>query len=256
MLRRIAIGAVLAVVLVSGHCVAAFAAVAGGVSCSSWWGDGTEQCTFDMTISGDIDASTVADVAQLFDAAADEPRLMGEMIKIDSPGGNIDAAMKIGRMFREHHHFLTVDRGSRCASACVMILVGAVAREVGGLVGIHRPYTTDLNMSPSDVERAYGSLLTRMRNYLREMNVSEGLVDAMLAVPPDRMRYLSKSELVAYGLTPTDPVWQETVDLGEARKWHLGRLEYMRRKQIVDAECGNAPDGYISCLTRTMEGKR
>ena len=59
-------------------------------------------------------------------------------ISIDSPGGSIDEAMKIGQLLRNRELAVEVADSGECVSACVLILAGAVHRLPNDRVGIHR----------------------------------------------------------------------------------------------------------------------
>jgi hypothetical protein len=100
------------------------------------------------------------------------------------------------------------------------------------------------------VLRTYGALLVDIRAYLREMNVSEQLADAMLAIEPERMHVLTGSELRRYGLAGVDPAEQqrrairnEALDVEEANKLGLDRMEYTRRKSLGESICAYGPTG-------------
>src|SRR5262245_29420016 len=84
-------------------------------------------------------------------------------------------------------------------------------------------------------------MLQEIRSYLREMNVSEQLADAMLRIEPAKFRLLYDATLIRYGLTATDPIEQETRDLQDAKSSGLSRQEYMRRRSIAGRMC---PSGY------------
>jgi len=149
--------------------------------------------------------------------------------------------MAIGRMFRKQDAWLMVD--SVCISACVLILAGAVDRQIGTAeVGIHRPYfgtTPDKLVKTDQVKQAYLRMLQDMRSYLREMDIPQRLADDMLAVEPERVHILSKAELTEYRLAGVDPAEQqrraiekEARDVDEANQLGLDRKEYTRRKSL------------------------
>jgi hypothetical protein len=160
---------------------------------------------------------------------------------INSLGGNVVAAIAIGRILRTARLSISIPKGMECTSACLFILAGAVTRNYGGKVGIHRPYFNISKGSrpvrPEDVRAGYADLLQTIRAYLREMNVSEQLATDMLAVEPVNVRYLSYDELKKYGLGWHDPVEQETLELREAQSLGLERREYIRRQALEKARC-------------------
>ena len=135
-----------------------------------------------IDIDGVIDDSTVKSVNSLFDQWHERTtKVQAGSIKCDerfdfsaygvhyginSPGGSVSAAMAIGRRFRKERAWLGVN-GS-CISACVLILAGAVDRQIGksGVVGIHRPYlafTAQQNPTSDQIKRDYGAMLEDLR---------------------------------------------------------------------------------------------
>jgi hypothetical protein len=204
-----------------------------------------EWCGFPIKLVGEIDSGTVIKVQRLLEersgwVGSRKPEEAGELI-VDSTGGNVAAAIAIGRMLRVARMPISIPKGQQCISACVLVLAGAVTRNYGGRVGIHRPYFDLSNklrpLQPNEVRLGYADLLQTIRTYLREMNVSERLADDMLAIDPVNVRYLQYDELEQYGLKWHDPVEQETLDLQEAQSLGLDRREYIRRQAIEQMKC-------------------
>jgi ATP-dependent protease ClpP protease subunit len=251
----------MALVVVSAQPALGGAIVTGGVGCDANSGGlcfpgHSCECQFALKIDGDIDAATAQKVQRLFDDRRKQwAKIAGERFEINSRGGDIIAAMAIGRLFRREQAFLMVDDGNACISACVLILAGAVDRLVAqsSKIGIHRPYlmtTPQSQLTADQVKQAYGMMLADVRAYLREMNVSERLADAMLAIEPENMHELTGAELSRYGLSGVDPAEQqrrairnEALDVEEANKLGLDRREYTRRKALGEAICVYTPAG-------------
>ena len=73
---------------------------------------------------------------------------------LNSPGGDVSEALRIGRLLKSVYANVFVGPESGpCASACFIIFVSAVQRDsLDGLVGIHRPYVSPnrlASVSPS-----------------------------------------------------------------------------------------------------------
>jgi hypothetical protein len=222
---------------------------------------------FIVRVNGEIDANTADQVGKLLEESrewtAKQRHPTHKELKIDSPGGNLAASMAIGRMMRKERIWLLIPRGGKCVSACTMILAGAAVRMLSaGKVGIHRPYfdlsADSLPPTPAGLRIIYEQMLRDMREYLREMNVSERLADDMLKVDPADVRYLSYDEMVGYGLTGYDPVERETIDLQEAHALGLDRREYMRRDALRLIICAHIRDydKNIACHQRVMKSGR
>jgi ATP-dependent protease ClpP protease subunit len=254
--------------LMLGHqeVLAAPARVEGRVKC--YKSVGNNECYFTIWLTGEIDSSTVNDVKQVLDrrqvwVAAEKEEIglgpgLGHEFYIDSPGGNLAAAIAIGRMIRKERLTLVITKGHECVSACVMVLAGAAHRGIYGRVGIHRPFF-ELSigsepMTPDKVKTNYQKMLQEIRAYLREMNVSERLADDMLAIDPADVRYLSINQLYDYGIKGVDPVEQETIDLQAAQALGLDRREYMRREAVRKEQCLHETiEAMSACNERVMK---
>jgi len=208
-------------------------------------------------IVGEIDLSTTDKVRQLLDqarerGAREKKRTYSLRLSVDSGGGSVIAAMAIGRILREDRVSVSLGYDDKCYSSCVLLLAGAVSRIIRSkAVGIHRPSYVGLpdDIAPNKVKERYEQLLQAIRSYLREMNVSERLADAMFRVAPEDIRLLSSAELESYGLTQSDPVEAEMRNLESTKLFGLDRREYLRRKALSASRCGPIKDTlqYFAC---------
>jgi hypothetical protein len=161
---------------------------------------------------------------------------------IKSRGGRAEIAMEIGRAIRRAEGGVAVEE--QCASACVLVLAGGVRRHFaegnGAQIGIHRLYweTPSRPLSVADVQSRTTNAIASVKRYLREMNVQERLVDDMMLVAPDRIRWLNRSELESYGIDYGDPVFDEARKLNAALRLGISRQEYERRLARWGSVCG------------------
>ncbi len=87
-------------------------------------------------IDGDIDASTLTEFRVLV------AQIDGwGMVRLNSPGGDLESAISIGRIVRAQSLGTDVAHQDSCASACIFILAAGVDRSAYGKIGIHRPHT-------------------------------------------------------------------------------------------------------------------
>ncbi len=169
-------------------------------------------------------------------------------IYFQSPGGFIDEAMVIGRLLRDRGMTAGVARtipdacvtknitacraakrsgqilnarfvgiGAGCNSACVYALIGAKVRDVppGARVGIHSSKLARTGGPPiaaplADV-MSWARLQTAnadLRTYIHVMQIDDGLFRALMKVPHERVRILSRDEIAHYGIDTRE--FQET----------------------------------------------
>jgi len=110
-----------------------------------------------------------------------------------------------------------------CNSSCVYALVGAAVREVGAGVklGVHSSSVlfslrrmdaeghvtrTTTHVAPVVERKALQGGYDRIAVYLREMGISAGLLAAAREVANDRVRFLTRDEIFAFGIDRRDRV--------------------------------------------------
>lgn len=185
---------------------------------------------------------------------------------LDSEGGDLEAAIGIGRQLRRIGATTLMWEGAQCLSSCVFVLAGATRRILAGRIGIHRPYSLRTDQRGYDaVQRDQRRLARLAKEYLEEVNVSPSLYDAMIRIPPEKVRLLSRADLEHFGIADVDLVEQELEDAGEARKYGLSKTEYLRRKAQVDVVCAREHrrgktlgdfDSYFSCRDKVLRASR
>lgn len=122
-------------------------------------------------------------------------------VDLDTRGGEVFSAMEIGRLLRSEAVSIRVAPGAECISACIFVLMGATGRAVAptARVGIHRP-----SLGGAGREGLVDAMSAPLVSYAQQMHASRRIVDDMLAIPADRIRYLSAPELASYGIDLSD----------------------------------------------------
>ena len=122
-------------------------------------------------------------------------------IWLNSPGGELDEAVRIGELIEKLGYTAIVPLGATCASACFFVWVGASARLAPGDLVIHRPYfhMRDSSQSPSDFENAYRATNEAAALYLRQRNVPAYLIERMLQLSSADGYPLSSEDKVRIG---------------------------------------------------------
>lgn len=162
-----------------------------------------------IRIDGNITANTLFHVStQLAHWTNEDPIPGGLIVLLNSPGGDGEAAMQIGRILRQKkaHTFVT----GRCESACVFILAGGVARAARpGTVGVHAGRLTVSDpdgkiLKEIDATRSLNDSFmiaafnSDIRKYFAEMGVEHGLLDVILAHRTRQTYKLSDEQMKQY----------------------------------------------------------
>jgi hypothetical protein len=217
--------------------------------------------SIDGEITGRVADAFVALVRELVEAKPDRRALTdalrtSHVVHVNSPGGDVEAALRIGEKVRQIQAGVVVAADAACRSACVFILAAGVTRYVDGVVEVHRPFFQALpaRLSQAAVADAMRRGDERLRSYLSGMNVPDGLLDRMRAVPPNRIERLSRRELSQYLLAENDPVYDERITARAASLHGVTSMEYRRRAALGERLCFSGTGGCTSsdCLHRGL----
>lgn len=122
-----------------------------------------------------------------------------DTVSFDSEGGNIMAALELGRAIRKAGLDTYQEQGRECASACSLLFVSGVNRTADDqVIGVHQAwFDTDAGIDMEEAVSAVQELTADMLTYLIEMGVDPKLLHLSLTTPSDDMHYLSTDEMVA-----------------------------------------------------------
>jgi hypothetical protein len=172
-----------------------------------------------------------------------------------SPGGNVDEAMKIGRLFRK---FLVTTNSSYkggndeqlrckspaeciCASACALIWFGGVERR--GTIGLHRPYINDprfKQLPPSEASSAYRRILKDVGDYAAEMEIPQSIVETMIATSSGGIRWVDSFDRSGIDRPPSIAEWvdatcgRRSALMDMLRTGNIDNLSEARRRALED----------------------
>lgn len=120
------------------------------------------------------------------------------IVFLDSAGGRIVPALKIGKALRLRGYLAAVPHGTQCASACGLVWLGGKERLVfpGGSVGFHVAYRES---GGEVIETGQGNAL--IGAYLNQLGLPERAIEYVTRAAPDSMIWLTQSDADRYGIT-------------------------------------------------------
>lgn len=156
-------------------------------------------------------------------------RYSGLNVFLDSAGGDVDAAMKIGRVIRKHEGFTTVLPNAKCYSSCALLYIAGVWRTNLGIIGLHRPYFSSAPQSREVLERQVPLMLQQLRSYVQEMGVTDIFYQEMVNTEPSEIRVYLAAD-IKKAVPENDPTYDEIQTSYEARKYGVDTKEMRSRK--------------------------
>ena len=224
-------------------CVSAFTALA--TMALAYAGDGHADQPKVIRITGPISSQTYAKLRQDLNGFHNtDPIPAGLIVLLNSPGGDGDVAIQMGRLLRKHLAHVFVAR--QCDSACAFLLMGGVVRAATpGSIGVHAGRLTVMTDDGKIIREVDANqrldhafqLATYNRDtrlYLREMGIDHGILDVMLAHRTSDVYRLSAEEMRQYRLVGFDNAYLN------------------QRVQMFEADKSRDPIDRVSIFTRTM----
>jgi hypothetical protein len=130
----------------------------------------------------------------------DEIDLFRLGVVLNSRGGDVIEAIKIGRAIKKFRLTTSLtstgDPNEKCMSACFFIYVSGVVRSTiisNNKLGIHRPYFDPdyfAGLSSTDAEKTHKSMTENTKQYLRDMNISEELIELTYRISPEDLYFI------------------------------------------------------------------
>lgn len=190
--------------------------------------DGTNWCMLQGSI-------TKNDVMKFSNAL----KLGCKQMQLNSLGGDVDAAMDMGRALRKAQIPVVVPQRMQCASACVFVYAGGVLRINYGEIKIHRPYAASFDGSFEALQEKFKRMELNVKKYLQAMNVSDQLFDRMIQIPPEKTETLSLEDIDRLGIGFKDPVYDNYLDQMAARQNGVALAAWLKAKNKARSECGD-----------------
>lgn len=220
-----------------------------------------EICRFEVILNAAIEPDLVDVLIDWLQPTAPTVELI---FSLNSPGGDVAAAMELGRFLRARRAETRVMYTDRCESACVLVLAGGAKRNVWDAeppaddeiteIGIHRPATRSegvVEHTADDYAQLYGEVESAIGRYLDEMRIDPGLLRAMAKVPIEDVRYLTAREVRDFGLHGYDPAyydWRRTQIATVAGKAWTRQILRVEREVTRSMRACDTP----SCRSRIL----
>lgn len=162
------------------------------------------------------------------------------IVQLDSEGGSGNTAIEIGRLIRKNKLNTYIAPKDYCASACVPIFLGGVQRYGYGVIAVHdATYIEDANIVYKDIPSIIAFSDKRHSDYIKEMDISQSLVDAIHSTRFWDIRYLTSEEKILWRVNGTDRTESEVLVTEIAKERGMKREEFTKVVGSHYKECFN-----------------
>lgn len=138
-----------------------------------------------------------------FEAFLDALATPATGVSLHSPGGDVDAALAIGRAIRARGLATLVAAGRACVSACPLAFAGGVPRTASARawIGVHQiRFESAGLMTPNQAAYEIQLVQGAVTAFWHDMGVDTAIQTLAMQTPPDQAYYLLPPELTALRL--------------------------------------------------------
>jgi ATP-dependent protease ClpP protease subunit len=186
-----------------------------------------------------------------------------EYADLDSPGGNIIEAIKIGKIIRKNYIRTHVIYDNFCGSACFLIWAAGVERLFydDRRIGIHRPYFEKdyfKGLTAQEAEFKYTEMSNSVRSYLRDINIPNNVIEKMFNSSSDEIHFLSRQTLRQLRKVPFFDEWIiancGSLPANEEKDyWELWFKKYYYHETKGKEKLSNAEEFYLNHLKEKID---
>ena len=158
-----------------------------------------------VLLAGDIESGDAARFEDfLFDHSGENGEITGRVtVLLNSPGGDVEEAMKLAAVLRELMATVVVFQPHRCASACFLLYVDAPIRFADpAALAVHRPFLPRdrvQKLNAAEAAKLHNSIYETTRKWLQDRFVPQTLIDKMLSASSADAYWLTASDVASLG---------------------------------------------------------
>jgi hypothetical protein len=150
-----------------------------------------------IVLTGEFDNRTPGEFRK---ALAAQPE--AKVLVLGSPGGVVASALKVSSLVQSRGMSTAIPNGFGCYSACVYVFFAGREHVVRGELGVHRMSTGSGSANDASGAAAYFS---QVQGDLARYDIPDGVIERMLATPPDSMHVFSSKEIAALSINRGGP---------------------------------------------------
>jgi hypothetical protein len=195
----------------------------------------------DVWITGEITSKD----ANAISAIEREIAAKGVLVWLSSAGGNVDAAMSIGRVIRKHDGHTVVAPSEKCNSSCALVFIAGVYRVNFGDLGLHRPYLDSAPQIRATLDQQAPSKFAVIRDYVIEMGITDNFFQQMVNTESSKMATYDYDTYTK--LIPTHDALYQDMQISRGARTYAVTGDEMRQSETDAGKCYERSDEWL-CL--------
>lgn len=179
-----------------------------------------------LEISGVIIKGDYKNLKRLLLSKRDNFVAFQRLVYLNSTGGDVDEALKIGSLIKKNFSYTVVADGEVCFSSCFLIWAGGASRIFmdTAKLGIHRLALNSKEISVNKTEKMTAPISRKVDVYLKDNGIPQKVIDRMNETTPSDIFVITTNWLIK----------EDLVSSMEEQKSFI---------EVVEKECG--PNAWV-----------
>lgn len=169
---------------------------------------------------------------------------------LDSPGGDVNEAMRIAGLVSESFGSTFVEKDAACFSACTLIWAGGVSRSTQGKLGVHRLSLARNEISVTKTEKLISPATQSVEGFLNKMGIPRKIIDKMNETPPSDLFIIDRRWLVQEDLINTIDYRPTFLDVAEKQ---CGQSPYLSAMKTLTPPTKETALKWEVCVGKVQE---
>jgi len=193
----------------------------------------------------------------------------GYRIRLNSNGGDVNEAIKIGELVNRLNLETFVFRGDYCASACFFIWLNGERRFARRIqqgvdqfnIGLHRPFLATVNTGQASRQKQI-EIQRQTTKYLEDKLIPRRIIDLMMSRPSNEVYWLTEADLFEIGEYPPHIEELYIAKCDYDKSWEIKWYNLMLQRRYTEAkEVETANERFEDCsidlhIERLIRGRQ
>lgn len=151
-----------------------------------------------LEISGDIKNGDYKKLKNLLLDKSENFVAFQRLVLLDSMGGDVEEALKIGKLLKKNFSTTSVDVNKVCMSSCFLIWAGGVDRifNQSAKLGVHRLALSAKEININKTEKLTMPISKKVDIYLKENGIPSKIIDRMNETSPSDIYFITTNWLI------------------------------------------------------------
>lgn len=213
---------------------------------------------YGVAISGEIKKGDSLKLIETNGANYENPKYTDEYVFLDSPGGDVDEALRIAEWLMRNLTSVTVMEGKHCMSACTILFAAGSDRTLRGdaILGFHRLSTSRKEIDVRKVQSQIDPANQKVNAFFKKTGFPTELVERMNQTPPTEIFTVNLNWLIDHDIDDAISYQPTFLDVVERHCGVNPMRANLKRGVLLSTSDTNSMKKWLICMDEVKVANR